>query len=84
MTYDYWVVAIGLAVGLIARFVVPGRRPLNLLVALGLGAVGAYGGVYAAQRYALVKAGDTGGLILAAAGAVALLMVFVALFRRGS
>lgn len=82
MTYDYWVVAIGLAIGLAARFVVPGRRPMNILVALLLGAAGAYGGVLAAQKYDLVKPGDIGGFIVAAAGAVVLLILFVALFRR--
>jgi uncharacterized membrane protein YeaQ/YmgE (transglycosylase-associated protein family) len=84
MTYDYWVIAIGLAIGLAARFVVPGRRPMNALLAMVLGAAGAYGGVHLGQRFALLKPGETGGFLLAAVGAVVVLALFVALFRRGS
>jgi uncharacterized membrane protein YeaQ/YmgE (transglycosylase-associated protein family) len=55
MTYDYTVVAIGLVAGLVARFVVPGRRPLNVLLAMILGAGGAYGAVYAARYYKFIR-----------------------------
>jgi uncharacterized membrane protein YeaQ/YmgE (transglycosylase-associated protein family) len=82
--FDYWVLGIGLVVGLVARFVVPGRRPLNIVLALALGAAGAWGAVAAATRFALFKPGEHAGLVVAAAGAVALIAVFVALFRRGS
>lgn len=84
MTYEYWVVALGLAIGLAARFVVPGRRPINAGLAMILGAAGAYGGVHLGQRLALLKPGETGGFILAGVGAVVVLVLFVALFRRRS
>jgi uncharacterized membrane protein YeaQ/YmgE (transglycosylase-associated protein family) len=82
--FDYWILGIGLVVGLVARFVVPGRRPLNVILALALGAGGAWGSVIAAERYGLFKHGDRAGLVIAVAGAVAVIAVFVALFRRGS
>ncbi len=85
MKYTVWVIAIGLAVGLIARLTVPGRRPINALLALALGAAGAYGAVEAGLRFEFFKPGEaTGLLIFAVAGAVILLVLYVAIFRSRS
>jgi uncharacterized membrane protein YeaQ/YmgE (transglycosylase-associated protein family) len=80
--FDYWVIGIGLLVGLVARFVVPGRRPMNVFLALALGAAGAYGGVLVAEHYGFFRHGQSVGYVTALAGAVAVMVVFVALFRR--
>ncbi len=82
MTFDHTVVAIGLAVGLVARFVVPGRRPLNILLALALGAGGAYGAMILVERFGLARHGDRAEYVVAVAGAAILLILFVAIFRR--
>ncbi len=82
MTFDHTVVAIGLAVGLLARFVVPGRRPLNIFLALALGAGGAYGSILLAERFGLARHGERAEYVVAVAGAAILLILFVALFRR--
>jgi len=84
MTFEQTVVAIGLAIGLVARFVVPGRRPMNILLALALGAGGAYGGIVLAERFGLARHGDRSEYVIAAAGAAILLVLFVALFRKQS
>ena len=39
-----WMIVIGLVVGLIARFIVPGRQPMGLVATALLGIVGAYVG----------------------------------------
>jgi uncharacterized membrane protein YeaQ/YmgE (transglycosylase-associated protein family) len=81
-SFDYGVLAIGLVIGLVARLVVPGRRPVNLFLALALGAAGAWGGMYTGERFGFFKHGQSIGYVTAAAGALAVLVVFVALFRR--
>lgn len=82
MTFVQTVVAIGLAVGLVARFVVPGRRPMNIVLALALGAGGAYGAIVLAERLGLTRHGERAEYVVAAAGAAILLVLFVAIFRR--
>lgn len=81
MKYTVWVIAIGLAIGFVARLTVPGRRPINALLALALGAAGAYGAVEAGLHYGFFKPGEASGLIFAVAGALVLLVLYVAIFR---
>jgi uncharacterized membrane protein YeaQ/YmgE (transglycosylase-associated protein family) len=47
-----------------------------------VGAAGAYGGVLVAEHYGFFRHGQVVGYVTALAGAVAVMVVFVALFRR--
>jgi uncharacterized membrane protein YeaQ/YmgE (transglycosylase-associated protein family) len=85
MKYTAWVIAIGLAIGLVARLTVPGKRPFNVLLALALGAGGAYGAVEAGLHYEFFKPGEVSSLLIfAVAGALILLVLYVAVFRSRS
>jgi uncharacterized membrane protein YeaQ/YmgE (transglycosylase-associated protein family) len=79
--YEVTTLLIGLAVGLVGRFVIPGRRPINVLLALALGAIGAYAAMHFGIQFGLFKAAETGGYIIILAGAVIPLVLYAALFR---
>jgi uncharacterized membrane protein YeaQ/YmgE (transglycosylase-associated protein family) len=83
-----WVVC-GLIVGLIARFLLPGRQSLGLLLTMVLGIVGAVVGGF---LYSLVQGAPSEpfslsgnawhGWIVAVLGAVVVLWAYVSLYPR--
>jgi uncharacterized membrane protein YeaQ/YmgE (transglycosylase-associated protein family) len=77
-----WTVALGLAAGVIARLVTPGRKgPFGFMVTGLLGIIGAFAGAYLGQEAGWYQAEDSTGLAAAAFGAVALLLIWALLFR---
>jgi len=77
-----WTVVLGLAAGVIARLVTPGRKgPFGFLLTGLLGIIGAFAASYLGQEAGWYQAEDSTGLIAAVFGAVALLLVWALLFR---
>ena len=82
-----WQLIVGLIVGVIARFLLPGREALpagalGWLVTALLGVVGAFvGGMIARALWA--DAGYTAGWIMSILGAILLLLLVRLLFGRG-
>jgi uncharacterized membrane protein YeaQ/YmgE (transglycosylase-associated protein family) len=77
-----WIVVLGLAVGVIARLVAPGRKGLFGFMLTGvLGIVGAFVASYLGQEAGWYQAEDSTGLVAAVFGAVVLLLIWGFLFR---
>jgi uncharacterized membrane protein YeaQ/YmgE (transglycosylase-associated protein family) len=77
-----WTVALGLAAGVIARLVTPGRKgPFGFMLTGLLGIIGAIAASYLGQEAGWYQAEDSTGLIVAVLGAVILLMIWGLLFR---
>ena len=77
-----WTVALGLAVGVIARLVTPGRKgPFGFMLTGLLGIIGAFATSYLGQEAGWYRAEDSTGLIAAVFGAVVLLLIWSLLFR---
>jgi uncharacterized membrane protein YeaQ/YmgE (transglycosylase-associated protein family) len=77
-----WTLALGLAVGVIARLVTPGRKgPFGFMLTGLLGIIGAIAASYLGQEAGWYQAEDSTGLIVAVLGAVVLLMIWGFLFR---
>jgi uncharacterized membrane protein YeaQ/YmgE (transglycosylase-associated protein family) len=77
-----WTVALGLAAGVIARLVTPGRKgPFGFMVTGLLGIIGAFAASYLGQEAGWYRAEDSTGLVAAVFGAVALLLIWALLFR---
>ena len=77
-----WTVALGLASGVIARLVTPGRKgPFGFMVTGLLGIIGAFAASYLGQEAGWYRAEDSTGLVAAVFGAVALLLIWALLFR---
>ena len=67
---------VGLIVGAIARFVMPGAQPMGWLATILLGIGGAFVGGLGGQALGMYKVGEPVGWIGAIVGAVILLLLY--------
>jgi uncharacterized membrane protein YeaQ/YmgE (transglycosylase-associated protein family) len=76
-----WIV-FGLVVGIVAKFVVPGRDPGGIIVTVLLGMVGALLGGFLGRGLGWYREGDPVGFIMAVVGSVVLLLLYRMLAGR--
>lgn len=76
-----WIV-FGLIVGVVAKFVMPGRDPGGFLVTILLGIVGAILGGFLGRTAGWYGPGDPVGFVMAVLGAIALLVAYRLIVRR--
>jgi uncharacterized membrane protein YeaQ/YmgE (transglycosylase-associated protein family) len=77
-----WTLALGLAAGVIARLVTPGRKgAFGFMLTSLLGIIGAFAASYLGQEAGWYQAEDSTGLIAAVFGAIILLLIWGLLFR---
>jgi uncharacterized membrane protein YeaQ/YmgE (transglycosylase-associated protein family) len=76
-------IVIGLIVGAIARFVMPGKQPMGWIMTAVLGVAGSLGASFAGQAIGWYKDGEVAGWIASVVGAL-LLMFIVGKVRGGS
>ena len=73
---------IGLLIGAVAKFIMPGRDPVGFIVTSILGVVGAVIATYLGQALGLYRAGEPAGFIGAVIGAMVLLFIYRAITGR--
>jgi uncharacterized membrane protein YeaQ/YmgE (transglycosylase-associated protein family) len=74
---------VGLVVGVIAKFLMPGRDPGGFIVTALLGIVGAFIASYLGQAMGLYLPGEPAGFIASVIGAMLVLFIYrLALGRR--
>jgi uncharacterized membrane protein YeaQ/YmgE (transglycosylase-associated protein family) len=78
-----WEGLIGLVVGAVAKFIMPGKDPGGIIITMLLGVAGSFVATYLGQMIGWYKEGDTAGFIMSVIGAVLLLLVY-RLFRGKS
>ncbi len=66
----------GLIVGVIAKFLMPGRDPGGFLVTIGLGIVGSFVGGFLAQLVGWYEPGRQAGYLMSIFGAILLLWFY--------
>jgi len=71
-----WTLIVGFVVGLIARFLMPGKQVMGIFMTALFGCGGAVLATYAGQALGLYKAGEPAGFIGAVVGAFILLFVY--------
>jgi uncharacterized membrane protein YeaQ/YmgE (transglycosylase-associated protein family) len=76
------VIVIGFLVGLVARFLMPGRDPGGFIVTIVVGIVGSVIATYGGQALGLYAPGQVAGFIGSVVGAI-ILLVLLRLIRRG-
>ena len=77
-----WAIIIGFIVGLVAKFLMPGRDPGGFIVTTLLGIVGALVATFLGQALGIYAAGQSAGFIGAVIGAIVVLLVYHMLRRR--
>lgn len=81
MSVLIWIL-FGLIVGVVAKFLMPGRDPGGFIVTTILGIVGAVVGGFMGRAMGLYREGEPAGFIMAVLGAVILLALYRMLARR--
>ena len=77
-----WIV-MGLIVGLLAKFIMPGRDPGGLIITILLGIGGAFVGGFIGSALGLgTITGLNGGSILLALGGAVILLILYRVFKR--
>lgn len=72
----------GLAVGALARLIVPGREPGGWLVSMLIGVVGSFVGGLLGRMLSIYREGEPAGFIMSLLGAILLVAGYHALARR--
>jgi len=72
----------GLIVGIVAKFMMPGRDPGGFIVTTLLGIVGAVVGGFLGRALNLYAPGEPAGFLMAVVGAVVLLLIYRMLVGR--
>lgn len=78
-----WVFLIGLVVGIIAKFLVPGKDPGGFIITGLLGIAGSLLAGWAGQQMGWYGPDDPAGFIASVVGAIVLLLIW-RMFRRRS
>jgi uncharacterized membrane protein YeaQ/YmgE (transglycosylase-associated protein family) len=76
-----WII-FGLIVGVIAKFLMPGRDPGGILVTILIGIAGSLLGGWLGRAFGLYSPGQPAGWIMSIVGALVLLMIYHAVRGR--
>ena len=71
-----WTVLIGLIVGIVAKFLMPGRDPGGFIITALIGIVGSVVATYIGRALGFYQAGQSAGFIAAVLGAIILLFIY--------
>ncbi len=71
-----WAIIIGFLVGIVAKFLMPGRDPGGFIITALLGIVGALVATFLGQAMGIYAAGQSAGFIGAVIGAIVVLFVY--------
>jgi len=71
-----WAIIIGFIVGIVAKFLMPGRDPGGFIVTAILGIVGALVATFLGQAMGLYAAGQSAGFIASVIGAMVVLFIY--------
>lgn len=76
-------ILIGFIVGIIAKFLMPGRDPAGFIITVIIGIVGSVIATYLGRALGMYQVGESAGFIAAVIGAMILLFVYRLLTKRG-
>ena len=71
-----WELVIGLVVGAVAKFLMPGKDPGGIWITMIIGIAGSILATYIGQAIGWYQAGQGAGFILSVVGAIVLLLVY--------
>lgn len=77
-----WTLLIGLIVGAVAKFLMPGKDPGGIFITMALGVAGSLVATYLGRVLGLYGAGSSAGFIMSVIGAMILLLVYRLVVKR--
>jgi uncharacterized membrane protein YeaQ/YmgE (transglycosylase-associated protein family) len=76
-----WEILIGLVIGVVAKFLMPGKDPGGMLVTIIIGIAGSVGATFVGQLVGWYQQGQSAGFMMSVLGAVLILWIY-RLFKR--
>ena len=77
-----WTIIVGFIVGIVAKFIHPGKESMGFIMTTVLGIGGSLLATFIGQALGLYQAGSTAGFIGAVIGAIILLVIYGAFRNR--
>ena len=71
-----WTIIIGLIVGIVAKFLMPGRDPGGFIITALIGIVGSVIATYIGRALGFYRLGESAGFIAAVLGSIILLVIY--------
>ncbi|HYW55884.1 MAG TPA: GlsB/YeaQ/YmgE family stress response membrane protein [Polaromonas sp.] len=71
-----WTILIGFIVGIVAKFLMPGRDPAGFIITVLIGIVGSVVATYLGRALGFYQVGESAGFIAAVLGAIILLFIY--------
>jgi uncharacterized membrane protein YeaQ/YmgE (transglycosylase-associated protein family) len=71
-----WELLIGLIVGAVAKFLMPGKDPGGIWITMAIGIAGSIIATYLGQAIGWYQAGQGAGFIMSVVGAILLLLIY--------
>ena len=77
-----WTILVGLVVGIIAKFIYPGRENMGWIMTIILGIAGAFVATYLGKLVGIYQPGQAAGFLGAIVGALILLFLYHLIKRK--
>jgi len=77
-----WTALIGLIVGAIAKFIMPGKAPGGILITMVIGIAGSFLGTWIGRLVGHYEPGQSAGFLMSLIGALILLAIYHFIKRR--
>ena len=71
-----WTILIGFIVGVVAKFLMPGRDPGGFIITVLIGIAGSFIATYVGAAMGWYQNGETAGFIAAVLGSIVLLLLY--------
>lgn len=78
-----WTILIGFIVGIVAKFLMPGRDPAGFIITVLIGIAGSFIATYLGRAMGWYQVGESAGFIAAVFGSIILLVIYRMLSRKG-
>jgi uncharacterized membrane protein YeaQ/YmgE (transglycosylase-associated protein family) len=79
-----WTLIIGLIVGALAKFIMPGKDPGGIIITILIGIAGSFIGTFVGRALGLYRNGQGAGFIMSLLGAILLLWIYRMVVSRRS
>jgi uncharacterized membrane protein YeaQ/YmgE (transglycosylase-associated protein family) len=82
MTALLWTIIIGAIIGVVAKFLTPGRDPGGCIITILLGIAGSFLAGFLGRALGWYQEGEPAGFIFSVVGAIILLLIYRMIFGR--
>lgn len=84
MLHWLWMAIIGLVIGALAKFIMPGKDPGGIFITMLIGIAGSLLGSYIGRAVGLYQEGQSAGFLMSLVGALILLGIYHLIRRKSS